>query len=94
MEVTKTGFSATYDGTWSGTDDIVGAHDMHSVSCTSSTFCVAVDDQGNAYQYDGGGWSSAQSIDGSHSLNSVSCSSSSFCVAVDNNGSALTFTGS
>jgi RHS repeat-associated protein len=63
------------------------------VSCAGSTFCVAVDNAGNALIYNGGSWSAPTLIDGSNTLESVSCASSSFCVAVDNKGNALTYNG-
>lgn len=72
-----------------------------SISCASSSFCAAVDRNGNAYTYDGQAWSSARSIDpptyvsggGWAGLGAVSCASPTFCVAVDSLGKATTYDG-
>jgi hypothetical protein len=66
---------------------------LTSVSCASSSFCVAVDRNGNAFVFSGNSWSSAESIDSQQDLTSLSCSSSSFCVAVDLGGNAITYNG-
>ncbi|MHB8263527.1 MAG: hypothetical protein ACYDGY_07255, partial [Acidimicrobiales bacterium] len=64
-----------------------------SVSCTSASFCVAVDNGGNAITWNGATWSSPQSVNEGYQLTSVSCTSASFCVAVDNGGNAITWNG-
>jgi uncharacterized Fe-S cluster protein YjdI len=66
------------------------------VSCTNSSFCVAVDNIGVAFTYRGAatGWSQ-QTVDPSgKSLNSVSCASSTYCVAVGANGNVFFYNGS
>ncbi len=70
-----------------------------SVSCTSTSFCVAVDALGNAMTYDGNAWSSPVKVDPAAdlrtgaTLDSVACASPTFCVAVDSSGNALIATG-
>src|ERR1019366_7119676 len=65
-----------------------------SVSCVpSSSFCVAVDVQGDEVTYRGGTWSSPTRVDSNGPLLSVSCPSSSFCAAVDLVGYVVTFNG-
>ena len=91
--------AANGEGTWSSRQMIdQGAGGfavvLTSVSCPSASFCVAVDNAGNALTYNGSSWSSPSNIDGSSSINSVSCPSASFCIAVDNAGNALTYNGS
>jgi hypothetical protein len=54
------------------------------VSCPSSTFCDAVDYNGNSVTFNGTSWSAPVSVDGQ--LPAVSCPSSSFCTAVSANG--------
>jgi hypothetical protein len=69
---------------------------MHSVSCVSTTFCAAVDQEGNALIYNGTSWTLPATIDNPSvvaQLDSVSCVSSSYCVAVDQRGGALTYNG-
>jgi hypothetical protein len=61
--------------------DTTGAS-VTGISCTSSTFCVAVDSGGNAAVYSGA-WSSFSAVAGSgNDFTSVSCASPTLCVAV------------
>ena len=67
---------------------------LTSVSCSSPTFCVAVDKSGQSVTYAPNAkgepkWGQPLSIPGVGSLTSVSCVSSTFCVAVDANGDAV-----
>jgi hypothetical protein len=55
-----------------------------SVSCPSTTFCVAVDDTGNWLRYNGTSWSAPASFGAS---SSVSCPSAQFCLALGGGGS-------
>ncbi|GAC1341632.1 MAG: hypothetical protein NVSMB29_12430 [Candidatus Dormibacteria bacterium] len=68
---------------------VIDGSALSSVSCDSSSFCVAVDYGGNALTWNGGTWSAPVNIDGGTQLTSVSCAASSFCAAVDNSGNAL-----
>ena len=93
--------------TWSAPTRLLsgppGYAPLTSVSCPSATFCATVDQQGDAWTFNGSSWSYAP-IDGLLPLTSVSCPSSSFCIAVDRGtsvgyegypgGHALTFNGS
>jgi hypothetical protein len=72
---------------------VVKNDSLHSVSCTSSAFCVTVGENGLASTYNGVSWSPAQSIDEGIQLDAVSCASPSFCVAVDSDGNALLYNG-
>ena len=67
-----------------------------AASCSSATFCMAVDGSGNAITYDGSTWSAPQNIESASGLglDSVSCPSATFCMAVDGSGNALTYNGS
>ena len=78
---------------WSGPAGIDGANSLVSVSCPSASFCVAVDNAGNALTYSGSSWSAPTDIDGATPLVSVSCASASFCAAVDGANDALTYNG-
>jgi hypothetical protein len=62
-----------------------------SLSCASSSFCVAVDST-QALVYNGASWTST-TIDTTNYVDAVSCTSSTFCEAVDNGGNYLTFNG-
>jgi Collagen triple helix repeat (20 copies) len=83
---------------WSAPDLVDPAVAPASVSCTSSSFCVAVGyagaDLGSAAVYNGSTWSEASVVDTSDGLSSVSCISSSFCMAMDGSGRALIYNGS
>jgi hypothetical protein len=66
------------------------------VSCVSPAFCVAVDDLGNAFTYDGTAWSAATALDPGWTavMTGISCPTTTFCVAVDAGGHEYTFDGS
>jgi hypothetical protein len=69
-----------------------GADPPSVVSCASSSMCIAVDFNGDAYSFDGSNWSAAHSLGGGQ-LTGISCPTASFCVAVDVDGQAYTFNG-
>ncbi|HEX3794898.1 MAG TPA: hypothetical protein VHV57_10405 [Acidimicrobiales bacterium] len=67
---------------------------LTSVSCAfeADPFCVAVDNQGNAFTYSGHSWSSAhhlQNTSGDPAV--VSCATTSFCIAADHSGQTFTY---
>jgi hypothetical protein len=78
---------------WNSPTEIDPGNFLESVSCPSSSFCAAIDGNGNAFIYDGTSWSSAQYVNPSNWIDSVSCPSSSFCVAAFPDGNAVTFDG-
>jgi hypothetical protein len=63
--------------------------DLTAVSCVSSSFCVAVDNAGNAYAYNGSFPWVQTDADGDVALTSVSCVTDSFCVAGDSAGNVV-----
>jgi hypothetical protein len=66
---------------------------MASVSCSSPSFCAAVDNGSNAFTFNGISWSPATVIDPGNELSTVSCPSTSFCAAVDYGPNVVTFNG-
>lgn len=78
---------------WSGPVLVDLSGSLRSVSCTSDSFCAAVDGHGLALLYTGGRWSSAEDVDGSNQINSISCSGETWCAAVDQAGNALYYDG-
>jgi len=54
----------------------------YSISCPTSTFCVAVNGDGQVLYDRSGVWSTPQSLALGGSIDSVSCPSKTFCVAV------------
>ncbi len=84
----------TYDGSawtdWSYADT---TSPTESLSCTSPSFCVAVDSAGDAVSFDGATWGTPVAVSAGAALSSVSCASPSFCMAVDSAGDAVSFEG-
>jgi hypothetical protein len=71
-----------------------------ALSCTTSSFCVAVGGPsgglprpGYAWLYRGSSWSPADDIDASGAFVAVSCSSSTFCIGLDANSGFTIFNG-
>ena len=74
--------------------EVSAADHLASVSCVSTTFCVAVDLAGNAFEFDGLTWKSMGRIDAGHDgLWSVDCVSSNFCATADYEGGVLMYDG-
>ena len=97
VSAAPTGISI-WDGThWTVPATFPGAFSFTGVSCPSMRFCTAVDNTGNALQWNGSRWSAAVRIEpGRQSattlgpgLTAVSCPTASFCVAVDTSGAVL-----
>jgi hypothetical protein len=88
-------------GSWSAPQTIDGSGDQFtSVSCPSPSFCVAVDEKGDALTYNGHSWSAPVHVASAAQpteLEAVSCASPSFCAAVgqtnDERGDGLTYNG-
>jgi hypothetical protein len=91
------------NGAWSAPVkvDSTDAQGLDAVNCVSSSFCAAVDPEGNAFIYSGT-WSPATDIDSTivggnteiNSMQSVSCASSTFCVAGDSKANVMIYNGS
>jgi hypothetical protein len=83
-------------GPWNGVDVDTNLFTMQgnflqSISCPTTTLCVAVDDVGqivSSSRPSGGRWKAVR-VDGRHLISAVSCPSRSFCVAVDDRGAVL-----
>lgn len=79
--------SADTSGSWASPkliDNSLGRR-IDSISCISSSFCMAIDTEGYAIKYDGSSWSVPELIDtnANGGLSSISCVSTSFCIAAD-----------
>ncbi len=88
----------TWNGTsWSAPSLVDPGYKLHSISCTSATFCVAGASV-NVFTWNGSTWSAPDPVDPSNGngtgLPSVSCVSESFCATGDANGNVLTYNGS
>ncbi len=88
-------FAEEYSGgSWTSTTidssyfDVSYASD---VSCPTTSFCVAVDDAGDAMTYSDGHWSLPDPVDGAPGPTGLSCVSATFCQAVDDGGNAFRF---
>jgi uncharacterized Fe-S cluster protein YjdI len=91
MVVGFNGAWAYSGGTWSHTD-LDDDYYWQSVSCPSTTFCVAADGNGHVSTYSKGTWSAPDQLDATGQL-SVSCVSSSFCIVGAGSGKAYTWNG-
>jgi hypothetical protein len=62
------------------------------VSCSSASFCAAVDSDGRAVIWDGRGWSAPRPVDPrGGGLTAVSCLARRYCVATDFDGQTISF---
>jgi hypothetical protein len=76
-------------GSWSSPTTIDAGATLEGVSCPSASWCLAVDDLGQALYWNGHTWTAPAVIDPSAPLSgasSPSCVSQSFCAAVLNTG--------
>ncbi len=92
--------------TWNGTTVLNGSLDTYSgagpepleghVSCVTAKFCVAVDDLGNAFTFNGSTWSKATALvpGFTATMAGISCPTTTFCVAIDAGGHEYTYNGS
>ena len=80
--------------TWSSPVATSSPGGLKSVSCPTTSFCMAVDVHGNALTYNNGSWSSTSIDPNGPALQSVSCPTTGFCAAADNYWNALTYNGS
>jgi hypothetical protein len=71
-----------------GTSDNNQNYDTHSISCATTTLCVAVGTD-QTVTWIGSAWLDPTMIDPSGWLASVSCPSTTFCMAVDAEGNAF-----
>jgi hypothetical protein len=69
---------------WGAPASFDSGGEVTSVSCPSSSYCAAVDGNGNIMSYNGAAWTRAQTSE--DQLNSVSCASASYCAAVGYDG--------
>jgi len=89
------GAIAVFHGsTWTTFGVVDKKGDIVSLSCPTTRFCTAVDDDGNALIYRGT-WSAPIAVDAGGQLQDVSCTDSIFCMAVsaDTPGTAYRFNG-
>lgn len=86
------GTSISYASTgWSPPTRISGAFVADAVSCSSTSFCGAIEYRGRAATYSAGRWSAPEQIVGVSGLTSLSCADGPFCVGVNSSGAAVTY---
>ncbi len=76
--------------TWSR-PKAIDSHVLRAVSCPLATFCVAVDNVGNALVGSLGSWFEPIRIDAGNNPSDVSCASATFCMVVDEQGNAISY---
>ena len=79
------------DGTWSAVAMPAGWKVGFGVSCTSPTFCMAIDAEGKSAIWDGSAWSSADPV-GSAAFD-FDCASPTFCTGVTATGTTELWNG-
>ncbi len=84
---------------WSSPEVIDAAGGLDSISCPTSTFCMAADQRGGVLQWNGGSWSAPvqllpQASEYTGDPTTVACSSPQFCMVMNGDGDYATFTGS
>lgn len=85
----------TYSGTgWSGPTTIDSTDTFVAVTCSTVSFCMATDNDGNAFTYNGVGWTTPVVVDSGRFFYGLACSGVSFCEAVDDYGDSFTYDGS
>jgi len=63
---------------------------VNTVSCATSSFCVAADRSGSVATFNGSAWSAPDKVDGTNSFTAISCPTATFCVATDAAGNYVT----
>ena len=71
----------------------VASAQLSSVSCVGTTFCMAVDVEGNTLRYNGSTWTRTLSQLSYQTSSRVSCATMTFCIDVDSNGTAWRYDG-
>ena len=84
---------AYHAGTWAAPVSVDASAPLEGVSCTSSSFCLAVDLMGRYVTFDGTSWTNPASVAGVTRLSAVSCVSATFCEAVGDGGVAVRYDG-
>ena len=94
----RTAIAATPDSHWSRAipidSRIVASNQVtYAVACSNSTFCAAVNGNGDANLLRDGKWSSSVPLNAGGSLSTVSCPTRTRCVALADGGKAVLFNG-
>src|SRR5206468_6949587 len=76
-------------GSWHSGDSVDTSNGFKQVSCSSASFCMAVDGSGDAASFNGSRWA-AGTVPGD--AVTVSCPDDGYCVAADNAGGVMTYT--
>jgi hypothetical protein len=93
MAVDQEGNALEYaNGSWQAAVNVDPVGGLGSISCPTTSFCLATDYSGNFVTWSNGAWSDLQSFDDDQAIpEAVSCASPSDCVAVDDYGYAWTW---
>ncbi|MHA3704375.1 hypothetical protein ACXR2U_19555 [Jatrophihabitans sp. YIM 134969] len=85
---------AFWDGTSWGEPLVANQQSLQSLVCTSPSFCVAGDLQGDVVVWDGTSWSAARHVSVNNGIggyiDALQCPDATTCIAVDNSGRAFT----
>jgi hypothetical protein len=80
----EVGAAAANSGTWAKaqTIHVRNSATLSVVSCPSTTFCAAVDNNGDVHFWKNGSWLASQHLNAGGSLSSISCPTATFCMAM------------
>lgn len=73
---------------WSAPDSI-SALTITSISCSTAHDCIAGDEVGDTFFWNGSRWASGKNIAADNALSSISCPTTSFCAVVTTGGDAV-----
>jgi hypothetical protein len=87
--------AASKAGRWSKPQTIEARNrsSLSLVSCPATTFCAAVDNNGDVHFWRDGRWLTPQHLNAGGSLSSISCPTTTFCMAISVGGEAMAYNG-
>ena len=84
--------TATAGTTWSLPVTVAHGVALQAVACPTTTFCLALDNNGDAFRYDGSTWSSSGTTGiGATGTGSLSCAGPTFCAAMVQGANQVAF---
>lgn len=85
-----TNVALIYHNGSSSQPQVIDSHQLTSISCRSSSLCVAVDVDGDAVTYSSSSWEAPRIVPGMSLAIAIACARSSLCLAGDFKGNVFT----
>lgn len=70
------------NGKWGPGISLEQQNDLTSLSCATTTFCMAGDNAGNVYEYSGGSWSGPTQTGADEQIGGITCPTATFCMVI------------